>query len=241
VAWLFPRPFRKFPWSLGFDQAAPEILNGSHPPGLKNLKLGRSGWWIGGIVRLQVLIKTLESKKPFDATTATACPIIRGRRDAVFSRLALACALVYLLAIPAIAQSGTPQKPPALVGTWVLRVPDSEALPFPDIKSQTIAMTCVGNRVEISATTNGEESVARFMADGKQRRGRTIPPLSHAEVVSSRWEGTSLVLTIVGGSWATGVSTMTERWTPSLDGRTLTRSWGGFKALAMVYDKRPAQ
>lgn len=157
----------------------------------------------------------------------------------MFSRLALACALVYSLVIPAIAQLGTPQEPPALVGTWVLRVPDSEILPLPDIKSQTIAITCVGKRVKISATTNGEESVARFMADGKQRRGRTIPPLSHGEVVSSRWEGTSLVLTIVGGSWVTGASTITERWTPSLDGHTLTRSWGGFKTLAMVYDKRP--
>ena len=159
----------------------------------------------------------------------------------MFSRLALACAMVYLLPIPAIAQSRTPQKPPSLVGTWVLRVPGSEVLPLPDIKSQTITINYVGNRVEISATTNGEESVARFTADGKQRRGRTIPPLSDREVVSSRCDGTSLVLTIVGGSWATGVSTMTERWTPSLDGRTLTRSWSGFKALAMVYDKRPAQ
>jgi len=159
----------------------------------------------------------------------------------VFSRLALACALVYLVAIPAIAQLGAPQEPPVLVGTWVLRVPNSEVLPLPNIKSQTIDITCVGSRVEISATTNGEESVTHFTADGRQRRGRTIPPLSHGEVVSSRWEGSSLVLTIVGGSWVTGVSTMTERWTPSLDGRTLTRSWGGFKTLAMVYDKRPAQ
>lgn len=155
------------------------------------------------------------------------------------SRLALACALVYLLAIPAIAQLSTPQEPPALVGTWVLRVPNSEGLPLHDIKSQTIAITCVGEKIEISATTNGEESVAQFTADGEQRKGRTIPPLSLGEVVTSRWEGTSLVLTIVGGSWATGESTTTERWIPSLDGRTLTRSWGGFKTLEMVYDKRP--
>jgi TPM domain len=157
----------------------------------------------------------------------------------VFSRLALACVLVQLLAIPAIAQLSAPQEPPALVGTWVLRVPNSEVLPPPDIKSQTIAITCVGEKIEISATTNGEESVAQFTADGKQRKGRTIPPLLHGEVVTSRWEGTSLVLTIVGGSWVTGESVTTERWTPSLDGRTLTRSWGGFKMLEMVYDKRP--
>ena len=159
----------------------------------------------------------------------------------MFSRLARACGLICLFVIPAIAQLDRPQEPPALVGTWVLRVPNSEALPRPDIKSQTIAITRVGNRVEISATTNGEQSVVRFVADGKQRKGRTVAPLSHGEVVSSRWEGASLVLTIVGGSWVTGVSTMTERWTPSLDGRTLTRSWDGFKTLAMVYDKRLAQ
>jgi len=159
----------------------------------------------------------------------------------VFSRLALGCALVYLLAIPAVARLGTPQEPSALIGTWVLRVPNSEGLPLPDVKSQTITITCVGNRVEISATTNGEESVARFVADGKQRKGRTIPPMSGAEVTSSRWEGTSLVLTMTIGSWVTGVSTVTERWTPSIDGHTLTRSWGEFKTLAMVYDKQPAQ
>jgi hypothetical protein len=157
----------------------------------------------------------------------------------VSSRLALACTLVYMLAIPAIAQLSAPQEPPALVGTWVLRVPNSEGLPLPDIKSQTIAITRVGEKIEISATTNGEESVAQFTADGEQRKGRTIPPLSLGEVVTSRLEGASLVLTIVGSSWVTGESTTTERWTPSLDGRTLTRSWGGFKTLAIVYDKRP--
>jgi hypothetical protein len=162
-------------------------------------------------------------------------------RDAVSSRLALACAVVFLLVIPAVAQLSAPQQPPALVGTWVLHVPNSKVLPLPDIKSQTIAITCVGEKVEISATTNGEESFTQFTADGKRQKGRTIPPLSHGEVVTARWEGTSLVLTIVSGSWVTGQPTTTERWTPSLDGHTLTRSWGGFKMLAMVYDKRPAQ
>jgi hypothetical protein len=157
----------------------------------------------------------------------------------VSSRLALACTLVYMLAIPATAQLSTPQEPPALVGTWVLRIPNPDGIPLHDIKSQTIAITCVGQKIEISATTNGEESVAQFTADGEQRKGQTIPPLPLGDVVTSRWEGTSLVLTIVGGSWVAGESTTTERWTPSLDGLTLTRSWGGFRTLAMVYDKRP--
>lgn len=157
----------------------------------------------------------------------------------MFSRTALAHVLVYLLAIPAIAQSSAPQEAPALVGTWVLRVSDSGVLKFPNIRSQTIAITSVEDKVEISAKTNDEESVVQFTADGKFRKGRTIPPWSDAEVTSSRWDGNSLVLTMVVGSWATGVSTITERWTPSVDGRTLTRTWSGFKIFSIVYDKRP--
>jgi len=42
----------------------------------------------------------------------------------VFSRITLKCAMAYLLAIRTTAQSSAPQEPPALLGTWVLRVSD---------------------------------------------------------------------------------------------------------------------
>ena len=159
----------------------------------------------------------------------------------MFSRLALTCGFASVLAIPAIAQSDIRRDLASLVGTWALRTSDPKFLPVPNIKSQTIAITCVGNQVEISASTDGEKSVSQLMVDGRQQTSQTIPPLLHGEVVGSRWDGTSPILTIVGGSWLTGTSTATERWTPSPDGRTLTRSWGAFKTLAIVYDRRPAR
>jgi hypothetical protein len=154
----------------------------------------------------------------------------------MFSRVALACVLVCLLTTPTSAQSV-----PAVAGAWVLRVPNPGTFPISNIKSQTITITCDGNRIQITAKTNDEESVADLIVDGKERASPALAPPSRPEYVSASWDGSSLVLKVIQGNWVSGVREATERWSPSPDGRTLTRSWSTFKSLTMIYDRRPVQ
>lgn len=134
-------------------------------------------------------------------------------------RLALLLGLVLTAPAPAAAQ-GVPN----LSGTWAL-VPDkSDFGPMPPPQSRTDVIdhkepALVINRTQM--TPNGEVSARLVYAvDGKPYKNT----VADAEVTSTlRWDGPVLVIVSTVGT-PNGEATLTDRYTLSEDGKTLTQS-----------------
>jgi hypothetical protein len=148
-------------------------------------------------------------------------------------------ALGVTLGAPALAQdSATPD----ISGTWTLKLAKSKLKQVPPWPPKTIVITCSGFTVEMrSKSASGVESTWKYVADW----------VKHP--VSGGWQETAQMTTrtswvysaLVTESTFTNLAIpalnlpVTERWTPSSDGRMLTHEWDGTKPV-LVYDREAA-
>jgi hypothetical protein len=148
-------------------------------------------------------------------------------------------ALAFLLAVPPQAQS-EPEHPD-LSGTWVFN-PAKSTLPkgaAPD--SETLVITCAGERIDIAASAAGKQHLTTWTTNGKEH---TQNSSDNIEIyASARWKKGVLftesgVRAVIGGGMdRPDFAKDRERWSLSADGRTLTREFEGAKQT-FVYDKQ---
>jgi hypothetical protein len=149
-------------------------------------------------------------------------------------RRCLLAVLLATLALPLLAQKPAP---PDLSGTWVLRPAKDRQTAVLSVKSRTIVIASFENNIEMRITTDGKQSLARYIADGKSRVIEGVWQELDTTKVSARWDGSSLVVQTTFSTPFNEVDRV-ERWTLSADGRTLTQSLDKIKSFNLVYDKQ---
>jgi hypothetical protein len=150
--------------------------------------------------------------------------------------LLLTLVLAPVVLAPALAQDS--QTPPNFSGVWVLR--DFKTDAKRPAKPPRIVIRCSGRKIEMRSTWNVRESIRKYIVDGKEHL--TGPSGVGQELddtlAKASWENGTLVTVITTSNRRTGTrNQVTERWTLSGDGRTLTRSFDDMD-LVFVYDKQ---
>jgi hypothetical protein len=121
-----------------------------------------------------------------------------------------------------VAMWNTAQAKPNFTGEWKLNLSKSEFGPIPAPNSRTDKITHEEPNVKVStssSTPNGDFTAElKYTTDGKEStneiRGNTIKS-------SAKWEGDALVINSKG-SFGGNDLTITDKWTLSEDGKTLT-------------------
>jgi len=129
---------------------------------------------------------------------------------------------------------------PDFSGTWMLNLAKSKLLGA-EVRPVTLLITCSGPDVNIRFESNGTESTLKYVADGKEREVGFWQELNR-KFAKTSWVGSDLVTVTVQRSLSATpepVQHLTERWTLSSDGRTLTQSFDEWKSLTRVYEKQP--
>ncbi len=137
----------------------------------------------------------------------------------LFRRVAAAAALAV-----AIAASADAQTRPNLSGTWVLQAAQSEfgQLPAPESRTDVIDHREPRLTITRTAVAQGQESRLDlvYVVDGEPHRNTA----GGAELVSRlHWDGAALVMVSIASA-PQGQVTITDRYTLSEDGRTLTQA-----------------
>lgn len=123
----------------------------------------------------------------------------------------------------AIAVSAEAQSRPDFSGTWVLQVAQSDFGPIPAPESRTDVITHAEPRLVVVRTVMAQGTESRlefhYVVDGEPHRNTA----NGAELTSRlRWDGQVLVMVSIA-SGAQGEVTITDRYTLSAGGRTLTQ------------------
>lgn len=151
-------------------------------------------------------------------------------------------ALLTLL-LGAAAGSVAAQTIPNLSGTWVLQVAQSDFGPIPAPESRTDVINHAEPRLTITRTVMAQGTESRleltYLVDGEPHKNSA----GGAELTSRlRWEGATLIMASVA-SGAQGEVTITDRYTLSEDGRTLTQArtlnLGGQEVVQRMVLTRP--
>jgi len=154
-------------------------------------------------------------------------------------RLLLSIALGAALASTAFAQTAVQ---PDLSGTWKLNLAKSKLDKHNTVASETITITSKDATIEFHYTTDGKDHTEIYIADGRERSAGNVKGVEIR--ATAGWKKS--VLTIDRGPVMMGhtpeeaaVSRVTDRWTLSADGRTLTLDSSGVdKHHVFVYDKQ---
>ena len=152
-------------------------------------------------------------------------------------RLLLSIALGAAFSSPAL-----PQTTPDLSGTWKLNLAESKLDTHNTVASETITITSKDAAIEFHYTTDGKDHTEIYIADGRERSAGNVKGIEIR--ATAGWKKS--VLTIDRGPVMMGhtpeeaaVSRVTDRWTLSADGRTLTLDSSGVdKHHVFVYDKQ---
>jgi hypothetical protein len=139
-------------------------------------------------------------------------------------RFKIETTLVALIAALAVAVPAPAQTAPNLSGTWVLQVDKSDFGPFPAPQSRTDVIDHQEPRITITRTAVTQNGEVRFnlafAVDGKPHKN----VVNGNELTSTlRWDGPVLVI-VSTTSTPQGDVTLTDRWSLSDDGKTLTQA-----------------
>lgn len=133
---------------------------------------------------------------------------------------------------------------PNFSGTWRLNLEKSKLPKGTKVQSQTIAITCSGESIQMRYSTDGKESTEAYTTDGKER---TINENQGGKVVvKAKWKGPVLIIETIArlklpsdplfnGS---EVIHNKERWKLSADGRILTVEQDEPRRVS-IYEKMP--
>ena len=133
---------------------------------------------------------------------------------------------------------------PDFSGTWRLNLEKSKPPKGTKVQSQTIAITCSGESIQMRYSTDGKESTEAYTTDGKER---TINENQGGKVVvKAKWKGPVLIIETIArlklpsdplfnGS---EVIHNKERWKLSADGRILTVEQDEPRRVS-IYEKMP--
>jgi hypothetical protein len=138
------------------------------------------------------------------------------------------------------------QKPPGadLTGTWKLNLEKSKLSKAAKVQSETIAITCSGESIQMHYISDGRNSTETYIADGKEK---TVKQVQGGEVVTkAQWKGPVLIIettarlkmpdqAMVNGG---DIIHTKERWKLSGNGQMLIVEQDDPKVLS-VYDKLP--
>jgi len=138
------------------------------------------------------------------------------------------------------AQNSTPD----FSGTWRLNLEKSKLPKGTKVQSQTIAITCSGESIQMRYTTDGKESIEAYTADGKEK---TVNENQGGKVVvRAKWKGPVLTiersarLKLPSDPLFNGSEVIhdKERWKLSADGRSLTVELEEPRSVS-TYEKMP--
>jgi hypothetical protein len=158
-------------------------------------------------------------------------------RALISARLLAIASMALLFAVPTLAQAPAP---PDLSGTWVLNAAKSKVAKKSALDPETLVIKCAGASIEFATSSNGEQSLEMFIADGKERAKDTG---SGGQIYSkAQWKKSVLFTEFGGRVTAQGIGeydflTNKQRWSISPDGRVLTREFEDPKRT-FVYDKQ---
>ncbi|HXX43323.1 MAG TPA: hypothetical protein VEJ38_01245 [Candidatus Acidoferrales bacterium] len=154
-------------------------------------------------------------------------------------------ALVALTVVFAGALSAQESSPADLVGTWVLNLTKSKPDKRFPITSQTLVITYSGQTIQFDYTTDGKPLSFTYIVDGKEHttpmpapppppNGTKQPPnpmfRDAQNIEKAQWKKGALEITVLSQMGPTGYSVtstfLSEHWTLSSDGKTLTEKTG---------------
>jgi len=145
------------------------------------------------------------------------------------------------LAAPAFAQNSAP---PDFTGTWVLNIAKSKTYENRPLEPQSLTITCAGTTIRFRYITSLSERIDEYLVDGKERPYSQVQGPHGDYTIKAAWKRSVLVIQVTGTIKVPGtpdeiIVTNTDRWTPSADGRTLTkvRKTPRFNEV-FVYDKQ---
>jgi len=159
-------------------------------------------------------------------------------------RICAAFVILFAWLTPALAQNpaapaATQPSHPDFSGTWLLRVPVDEAKKSPPPTPEIVVIVCTDTEIDVHPK-DAPHKLTKYFPDGEPRETGFMQELDRT-FRTTTWSGSQLVSVISLHSLspiAVGPNKMTERWTLSSDGQTLTQSIDEWKSLTRVFDKQ---
>ena len=153
------------------------------------------------------------------------------RCPAIAHRLLLTLALG-LAVSPHLSAQGSAH--PDLSGTWIFNAAKSEPAARLANRTETIAITCTNDTIELQYSANGKDSTQAFIIDAKEHVGKQAGAYTKAA-----WKGSELQTEIRATlSDGTTLFDLKTHWSVSKDGRVLKRVEDGPARRVLVYDKQ---
>ena len=122
---------------------------------------------------------------------------------------------------------------PDLSGTWVFNPAKSEPAAKLANRSETIAIACTNETLELHYSTNGRETTQAFVFDGAKHATQ-----QNGVYTRAAWKGSELETEILALSGETTVIGLTAHWSVSRNGRVLKRVEDHPAKVVLVYDKQ---
>jgi membrane-bound inhibitor of C-type lysozyme len=129
---------------------------------------------------------------------------------------------------------------PDLSGTWKLNPAKSKVAKKTTLDPETLVINCAGASIEIAISSNGKQSLAMFIADGKEHLVKDVP--GSGQIYNrAEWKKSVLVTALGARVNSPGlgdtIAEHEQRWSLSPEGRVLAREFDNPKQT-FVYDKQ---